>query len=217
MNEKHKKLKKALVASSIKAAIIIIGCSIGLGSSYYFYQDSTESIKRLKSKDRKLKSKVKNLKKKNDKSSKTLALYDQLTKDSNLRSLDLNRRNISTLLDTLGGKYKIENLAISISPLTERKEGPFLKKTGTIITTQIAINFDSMSDIHAFAFTDELFQNFSGYLNLKSFSVRRNREVSEAVLKELLKEGRTNFVSGSIIFDWLGLRPNPEEEAKKAS
>ena len=216
MNDKHTRLKKSLIAHAIKGAVIIVGCAIGLGAAAYFDQNSQDNIKKLTSRERALKSQITQLKARQTRAGNSLELYRKLVKDSNLKSLELNRKNISELLKALSVKYKINNLSINVNPIQAQMKAPFIKKTGTVITTTIDLQFDSSSDAHGFAFTDEVLKSFSGYLNLKSFSAKRDKNLSENVIRELLKGGRTNFIRSQVSFDWLGLRPKAEVKKEGA-
>ncbi len=208
MNTKYERLKKSLIANGIKNGIIIIGCAIGLSAAFYFHESSQDTIKKLTSKERRLKGQITQMQTKQERANNTLELYEKLVKDSSLRSLELNRKNISDLLNKLSIKYKINNLSIDVAPITEQKKEPFLQKTGTVITTSVSLEFDSSSDAHGFAFADEVLKNFSGYLNINFYSIQREQELTEEVIRELLKGGKTDFIQNKISFDWLGLRPN---------
>lgn len=212
MTSRVKRLKKSLVASLIKAAIITVGLIVALVSAYYFYQDIQENAKQLKLDDRRLQNQIRSSKARNNKEKNTLELYKKLTKDSNLQSLTLNRKSTSLLLKNLSAKYGISNYSINIAPLIKKTEGSFSKKTGTIVTTRIDINFYASSDVQAFAFTEELLNKFSGYLNIKSFSLDRSNDISEGVLRNLLNNGKSDFIKGSLSFDWLGLRVHAKND-----
>lgn len=212
MNAKLEKLKKGLITSAIKSGGFVLVCSAVFLGSYYLYVNSQENIKILESKDRQLRSEINQLRDRNERLSKTLQLYQKLVQDSSLRSLELNRKNISTLLNDLGQKYLISNVSITIDPVSERHGGIFDSKTGTIVTSQIKLNFDATSDVYAFAFIDELLEKFSGYLNHRNFTIHRNGQITEEVLRSLLSEGKTRFINANLSFDWLGLRPKLETE-----
>ena len=146
-----------------------------------------------------------------------MKVFEKLQNESKIKPLELNRKQISTLLSRLSDIYRINNVSINIGNIEERTKRPFdRQKQGTIITTDISINFESPSDVHAFAFIDDLTKRFPGYLNIKSLSTRRTGEVSENTLRSLLKGGRANFIRTSISFEWLGLRPKIEDEAERA-
>ncbi len=210
MSTKLVTLKKRIISQAIKSGIMVLGCTIALSAAYYFYQSSEAEINKLQSRDRQLKQKIAQLQSNNSNAGKTLKLYKQLIKESKIKPLELNRKQISTLISSLSDSYRINNVNITIAPIKENKSGAFAQEAGTIITTEISIKFESPSDIHAFAFIDNLSKKFPGYLNIKSFDTQRTGEVSENTLRSLLKGGRANFIQNQITFSWLGLRPNVE-------
>jgi len=208
MSNKLSILKKKLITRLIKSAIMLAGCAIAFGAAYYFYQDAEDEAKVLQSRDGQLKRKIIELESKNDSSGSILQKYKTLQSESKIKPLDLNRKRISNLLNELSEAYRINNLDIQIGDVKERKNGVFNNNTGTIITTEILLRYDSPSDIHSFAFIDELLKEFPGYINLKSFTTRRAQQVDESTLRALVKGGRANFMNSSVKFEWLGLRPN---------
>ena len=212
INERYKKLKKRLIGSAIRAAVMIGGCGLCFGVAVFFYQNQTTSLKKLKNQEREAQSSVNKLKTRNERTKSTMALYESLIKDSSLRELGLSRKNISQLLTRLSDKYTIEDVLINISPIIEQKSDNFSPKTGQLITSDITIKYNATSDAHAFVFAEELFQNFSGYLNIKNFSIGRKDKISEDNLREILVDGKTEFFSTNLQFEWLGLQPNAPNE-----
>lgn len=211
MSNKLTSLKKKFISQAIKSGIMILGCAIAFSAAYYFYQSSEDSIKSLKTRDSQLKRKIVELKSNNSSAGTKLAKFEKLQSDGKIKPLELNRKRISNLLSQLSDIYRINNVNININPLKERTGAPFTQESGTIVTTNITLTFDSPSDVHAFAFIEKLTQEFPGYLNMKTLAVSRTGEVSEDTVRSLLKGGRANFIKNSVNFGWLGLRPNPEK------
>lgn len=213
---KLERLKKLLIARGIKYGLMLAGCLIAFGTVYYFYGSIDDEIRRLKSKDRQLKSQITQLNSRNERLNNTLDLYNKLTSDSALKDMELDRKNISRLLQELSEKYSIRDININIDTLEERKQPPFARDTGTIITTNISLTFNAISDLHTFAFLEEILSEFSGYLNLNSLTVRKRGEINENLLRSLIKSGKAELFETKIDFEWLGLRPKSISEEQKA-
>ena len=213
MNERYQRLKKTLIANGIKGGIIIAGCGLLLGATIFFYQNGADDLKKLKNKERQSQSQIRQLKERNERTKNTMELYEKLVRDSELRDLVLNRKNISQLLDRLKEKYRLSDVSIIISPLTEQLEDPFVQKTGIVVTGDISIEMRALSDAHVFAFTKELLREFSGYLNVQSLVINRQGSISEELLREILQQGHSEFVTASLKFEWMGLRPKPNATA----
>ena len=215
MNEKYTRLKKLLIARSIKYGLMLLGCCIAFAAVYHFYGSIEQEIKKLELKDRRLKSEITTLNSRNDRLNNTLDLYTKLTDTTSLRNMELDRKNISKLLQRLSDKYRVRDININIESLEERKKAPFIRETGTIITTEISLQFSTISDLHSFAFLEELLSEFSGYLNLKSLSIQKRGAIDENLLRSLIKSGKGELFNTSVTFEWLGLRPNPVTEENK--
>lgn len=212
MSNKVTQLKNRIITQAVKSGIMILGCAIALSVAYYFYQTSEENRKDLTIRESQLKQKIIELEANNNSAANTLKTYRELQQQAKIKPLDLNRKQISNLIGRLSDAYRINNVNINIGTVREQKTEPFQHNTGTIITTDISIDFDSPSDIHAFAFIEDLIQDFSGYLNMKTLNISRTGEVSEDTLRSLLKGGRANFIKTSVRFEWLGVRPNLENK-----
>ncbi len=212
MNERFKLLKKRIIGSGIKAAIMIGGCAACFAVAFYFYQNQSENLKRMETKKRQAQGEVSQLQARIERTNNSMELYNNLIKESKLRKLGLSRKAISILLTRLSEPYRISDVLINIAPLTEQKADQFMPKTGKIITSTITLKYKAISDVHAFLFIEKLFNDFSGYININSFSIRRDSNIEEKNLREILQTGKTSFVDVNIEFEWLGLRPNPSEE-----
>lgn len=212
---KMKRMMKQLLRAAVNLLIFAAGTGLLLGFMMWREESIKDEIKQLTNRNRQTVSEIRQKTERGERAKNTLALYDRLTKDSDVESLSLNKDRITDRLNRLKEKYRLRDLSIRISPVSERPEPLFAKKTGTIITTKIELDFSAITDAHAFAFTKEVLDSFSGYLNLRSFSVERPLNLDSVYIEATLAEGKTDFVRGTLIFDWLGLRvnePEPSEE-----
>ncbi len=212
MNDKFSRLKRAIISQAIKSGIFVGISAAILAAAFYVYTDSQDQIKRLNDRDSQLKANIVEITNTNERSLEALELYTTLQKESKFKSLELDRKEISNLLNGLSEKYRALSVTIAIEPSEDRIDSPFEQENGTLITSKIKLDYDTISDAHSLAMLQELLREFSGYHVISQFSIKRTEEVSEGVLRALLKQGKASFMSSSLSFEWLGMRPNPVEE-----
>lgn len=203
--------RKNLIATSIKSLMVVgFFCAIAV-AAYIVLSTAEDSVGDLKNSERQAQNQLINLQQRNERAKTTLDLYQRLTLDSKAETQTLNRRNITQLLDRLKIKYRLDNLSLNLSPIRERTEGVFAKKTGKVLTANVSVKFSSISDRYAYGFITELADSFSGYLNIRTINVSRKSSVTEENLQQLMRSGNAELFDGEIEFQWLGLRVNEAE------
>lgn len=220
--EKLQKLKKATTVSLITSAAIIIG-SIGLATATWLYKADVEKTNdSLDREQKKLSADYKKLSREHEKAKASLSLYNKLTQSDEGKSLSLDRKNVATLLNELNENYLLSNLNLSIGPIQERTEKAFKRDSGTIISSEVQVDFRGITDEFAYAFLSEVVERFPGYVNLSGFWLTRiDRQIQRKDYD--INSGPPTLIEAGMSFDWLGMqvaekqKKNTKQQERKSS
>lgn len=216
MNQKFQEIKTRIIRRGIKSGVAVVGIGVVFGVLNYMATSTQENITKLKRENQRITVQIVNLRQKLEDAQKTLERHENLTSQGDLRPLELDRKYVSRLVNELAEEYFIEDVTIDIAPVEEKLREPFLVQTGKIITSSIRIKYLAPSDVQSIAFAQDLMNKFSGYLNIRGFTVLRDDKISISLLERLASSGKGGLIYTTLQFDWLGLRSRETDDQSKA-
>ena len=146
------------------------------------------------------------------KAKNSLDLYKTLENKQGIGE-SLSRDSAKKLLDRLKEEYLLSSLSLTLTPTVEIKDSPVSTKTATLVSSEVTLRFDGMSDEQIFSFVNAISKEFTGYLRFTRFELTRNKEVTTDVLRSIGKGERPALVSGELSFKWFGLKANEKAES----
>lgn len=123
---------------------------------------------------------------------------------------------IRSQLEDIKNDINAPSFAYSIKPVAIIENSDAEKAKHQLTQSQVSINnVKAQSDIEIFALLDAVNTKFSGQTRIESFSIKRTKDVTNALLEQLRAGDRPPLVQATIVFDWQTLAPIIDEEASE--
>lgn len=150
------------------------------------------------------------------KAQKSMPNYYEIIKKRDSAGLSLNRQKAKQTLDALKDKYHMPSIRLSISPVLDAKDPLLKRKTSSIISSDVGIRFEGLSDQHVFGLVAALPSEMAGSLRITRFVIFRVNNLSNDILLAITEKGMFTLVGGELQMEWMGIRKIEEEVEKKA-
>ncbi len=163
-----------------------------------------EDYDRLKNDTSSLNKKLEGLSKKALEFTESIKVWEKLDDESKtLAGLRINYAK--DLLDKLKDQYRLSNVNISFSKPEELKDG-YISDTIIVVSSDVSIQFSAITDEYLFGFVDSLLTQYPGYIQVKTFSVTKSKNITKDVLTQIAAGESPALVDGKIDFAWRGLK-----------
>jgi type II secretory pathway pseudopilin PulG len=212
---KLQSLKKQLVKNAI---IMLVAVSVTGAIAYSVFswssgvqEEAQQAQNRLNNAERDVNSRTL----KNEDARKYLELYQRITGDDEQSKIsNLNRRKAQEWYSIVSKDLHIRNGKGNFGSETVIAADPFKKKTLQGISSLVKLEFEALTDRQVYAFLDTLLTDFPGYVKITKFSMEKDGEITDAVLRSAGKGNFPNLVKTQFEFYWIGVRevaPEGEE------
>ena len=152
------------------------------------------------------------------KAQKSMPVYLEISKKRDSAGLSLDRQKVKDTVDKLKDSHYMPAVRLSVSPVADSKDTRMIRKTAQVITSEVGIRFEAVSDEELFAFIQGLPRELPGALRITKFSFNRTNAVSDDLLLAITQKGAVSMLSGDMQFLWMGIRTvsadekNPKEK-----
>lgn len=204
---KLKILQKMLIKKAIIAAIVIAICAgiyvaiDSIDSGYIQQKSEMEAGLGMATNDRnQLQSKIEgaNTSEKN---------YTNLLLAHPNAEFEAKREALVEFLNRAKVHYRFSAFKVSLTPEGILSDTAFTSPEGEItIRDNMQIELSAISDMHVFSFLSELLTKAPGFIHLKSLTIERKNDMSNAMLDQLQNGNLVEGVSAKIIVSWVGVR-----------
>lgn len=154
-----------------------------------------------------------------DKAQKSMPIYLEISKKRDEAGLSLDRQKVKDTVDKLKDQHYMPSMRLSVSPVADSKEARMVRKTAQMITSEVGIRFEAVSDEELFAFIQAVPKELPGAVRMVKFGFNRINPVSDDQLLAITQKGAVPMVSGEMQFLWMGIRavdPNaPKDKQDK--
>ncbi len=193
-------------------AVIILGiASATAGLAFFFHSGLKKervSYASYQSQMHSIGSKIATLEEKYDFARSSLELYNELNKELLAGRYDTNRNDAQEILNRLRKKYRINNLSVRFGEaITSSGDGSTDNTSSMeIISRDINLTFDALSDLHVFSFLKAIEKEMPGFLSYASVSVTRQRQLTRDALLEISEGKEPRIVNAEIVYNWQGIQ-----------
>lgn len=116
------------------------------------------------------------------------------------------------IIEELKEKFRFPSLDVTFSNITDKTED-YKTKTLSIISNEINIRFEGMSDEIVFSFVNSLIEELPGYVRLKKLSIRRIQDITQnTIISAKNSIALAPVVSGDIVFTWFTTKETNESK-----
>lgn len=150
------------------------------------------------------------------KAKESLLLYETLNKQNQNAGFDLNRQKAKDLLDKLKNNARLSSLSLTMAPIAKLNDPNFKTKAADIISSDVTLNFEGLTDEQLYSFISAIKLYFPGYVRVNSLELTRQGELTNETFASISKGILPALVKGQLAFKWLGLKyiAKPSETAK---
>ncbi len=120
-----------------------------------------------------------------------------------------SRIRISTpIIESLKNKYRLTKLNISFTAVElEQKRRRF--KEIKVLSNNLTVDFEGMSDELILSFTEAIIGEFPGYLIMNRLEINRSEGITSDILDSMRDGGELiPLVKGAMVFEWKTLQGN---------
>lgn len=210
---KYQQLKKRLFMESgaIVAALVLLG-----GGTYFldtlngnYLQDSQA----LENQVNGIAAATNALRAKYDKVQQNMTLYRQIIQEKSQDKLTISGQAMKENFRKFKNEYYLSNLRLSMAPIVDMKEADYKRDTYSIISSDILVSFDGLSDEFTFDLIEGMQQQLPGSSKITRLSLQRMSNLSPEVLHTISEKGVAAIVKGEIKFMWYGIKPLENTDA----
>jgi len=198
--------KRLLLESSILAAAVVV-----LGSGLYFLDSFSDDYQKgseiLSSKVNDIAAATNALSNKYDKIRRNDALYQKILRLQSEDGLNINQQVAKNRFNHLRDQYYLSNLHLSMSPITEIQDANYRRPTHVIVSSDVNIDFEGLSDEYAYGLLNAIQQEFPGSSKIAKLTLTREGAINSDSLRTISEKGAFPLIKGEIKFIWLGIKP----------
>ena len=203
----YSQLRKRLLLESAAIAGILAAAgavAFGLGVASDNYQASSES---LESQVDAIAASTSALSAKYDKVRENPALFKKVTQLQSENRLSISQQVVKNRFDYLRDKYYLADLHLVMSPIADVQGPDYQRKTNVIVSSDVSINFQGLSDEYAYGLLNALQQDLPGSSKITSLTLTRQGDVTKDMLRTISETGAAPLIKGEIKFVWFGIKP----------
>lgn len=205
-------MKKAVVLQRKLRRILVVASAVCVSISVLIYvifdmlTTKEEALQKVESDLRLVVSQIAEEERKIGVVHSSLETFQLLNERLSKGELSLNRVKAETLLNDLKNKYRLTDFQATLGAESVVSGNGFDGRTLQVNQTDITLKFVALSDVHVFAFLDELTKSLSGYFRYYNLSITKLHELTDADLTRMSAGDAVGFVNVEVSAIWLGLK-----------
>lgn len=201
-------LKQKLIRTGLIMGGVLVACGIVTAGISYFHSDAVARKQQLEGQVQSSRGEATRLQAQYVKAKESLQLYDAINKRNENAGLDLNRDNAKRILDLLKERYLINNLSVTVSPVTAVGAAELQKKSLSIYASDVELKFDALTDENLYGFINAIKPRFPGYIRITKFQIERLADLDTTTVALLRRGELPSLVGGELSFKWYGIKYN---------
>lgn len=147
------------------------------------------------------------LKEKYSKLQSNQELYEEVLAKYTADQLSVSRQFLRKKVNEFKPRYFLNDLSLTMAPAQEMAGEKYRYTTGVIVSSEISVNFDALTDEDLYSLIQAMEQEFSGAVRITRFSITREQKVTDESLRAIARNGQYSMVKGSMQMSWLGIKP----------
>lgn len=203
-----KQLKKRLV---LETGVIAGVCAVLGGVTYYLdtvSEDFVRQNRELEGKVNSIGAEINALHEKYSKVQQNSQLYQEAMRKKGENRLYINREQVRDKFNQFKDRYYLNNLRLSMQAIQEMADPLYKRKTNVMVSSEVSVTFDALSDIYVYQLMDAMAEELSGSCKIIKLSLSRNdSNLSAETLRSISQSGSASLVKGEVKFQWLGIKP----------
>jgi hypothetical protein len=133
-------------------------------------------------------------------------LYRDLMEKSENDGLMVDRQALREKIEEFKTRYFLNDLSITMGPVQELTGDKYHYKSNVMVSSELTIDFDTLSDEDIFSFLQSLQNELAGGLKVTRFTISRQNKVTDEGLRTIAKNGQYSMVKGETKFVWMGIK-----------
>lgn len=211
---------KALQKDLFVKIAILTGILLVIGGGVFYLEKTIDDISQkkdwLRNEVNTIKDQLDGLNKKTLEFSEAVKTWESLPSGKKeLQGLRINKAK--DILDGYKIKYKLPVLETAFSKPTEEKLNDSRDSSETIIviSSNVSIQFEGLTDQYIIGFIQELMKDFPGYIQVTNLVITRAGEPTKEILRKISLGEMPGLIKGKIEFIWRDLKYRPVNTVKK--
>ena len=144
---------------------------------------------------------------------KNSALYrEAMVKNSN-RQLTISRQAVREHFSNLRNRSYLNDVHLTMSPVVALTDSEYKRKTAGIESSDVAFNFDAVSDEYVYDMLAAMQQELPGSIRVTDLTLNRTQPLTQAALQAISQAGAFPLVNGQIKFTWFGFISKDSDNA----
>jgi|GEM_PF-3012544 len=136
------------------------------------------------------------------------AIYEEAQARNPANGKFTNRQVAARKFNSFNARYNLSNLRLSMSTANEIADAKYRRKTTLVASSNVSIEFDTVTDDKVLAFTDAMQNELLGMPKVLSLTLTRSEKLTDKALKSLVERGSYPLVKANMSVLWLGLIPS---------
>ena len=195
--------KKAKTNLTIFIFLLLAGFVAVLALNYFIgrAEENKQTLsKSIKKTNRQLKILEQNI----EKALASKDLFEQLMNSD--EKMAMTRKNAVATLAKLRKENLLGTVSLTMTPIQKIKYKAFKRENTDVEYTTVTLKFTGITDKFIFNFIRSISEEFSGYVRIRKFKLKKIAEVDKNALLELSYGRHPMLVDGMIVFDWFGIK-----------
>jgi len=216
---KHQELKARLIKQTLAIGGLLIGLAVIIGGLLMLSDDFQQANDTLKNDVAALTAEGNTLQEKYTKVQQNISLYQEAMARSEAGRLTINHQSVGDSFNRLNDKFYLSNLHLTMSGINEVKSADFKSKNAVIVSSEVSVTFQAISDEYVYWMLDQMQQDLAGSARLTKLTLKRGGPVTDEVLHGIIQKGTFALVNAEMKFLWFGVKPvdakAPDADATK--
>ncbi len=129
---------------------------------------------------------------------------------SDLGFFDQSQRSKATdlFLEIQGQTNVVAKVNVGKGEVIESPEAD--KADNVLLKSRVAIEVSAMTDVDVFQYILEMQRRFPGYIDVKSITLERTKDVTRPLLQSIIAGDDVELVAATLVVDWMFMIPRDE-------
>lgn len=209
-----KQLRNGLIIRGVIYLVVL-----GVASQVFFFltrseEELQQKYSWLKNDINSLNSKLQNLNKKTLEFAEIVKVWEGMSESQkSLQGLRSRINQAKDLIDALEKDYSLQTTTSFSKPKELGDE--FATGTTVVVSSDVNISVKAYSDADIFNFVHALTNDFPGYVQVRTFKIKRDNQVSKPVLRQIAAGKDSYLVDAEVAFVWYDLKEIVQEEEQE--
>lgn len=203
---RYQDIKRKLI---IETSVILAVLSCFSGCTYFLTTVSDDFTQKKNMLDSQLASTTnekRTLEEKYSRLQKHRDLYDYVLAKQSSDQLYISRQLLRKKVNEFKPRYFLNDLSVTMTPAQELAGAPYRYGTGVIVSSDLTVNFDALTDEDVYSLMQAIEDEFPGAIKMTKFSISRQQKVTDDSLRAIARNGQYSMVKGAIEITWFGIK-----------